>query len=257
MSKHIDIIVTSIVIMLFGVSLLSISSNKEGKSVESIDVNIYNGDSLKFVTKQIVLDLLASDSIKKWCALIEEVELDSIEQAVSLLPFVEEVEAYLILDKIITVDIKQTDVIFRLMADNGESYYVDNYHNLTPVVNYFTVDTHVVTCSEAFLLQIKEKKQKNYRKLKNLLNFVQIVKEDTFWNSMIVQININNKNQIELTPRVGVHSVLLCDIDETASYLHYLNKLRAVYKKIADSNTWGRYKKIDTRYKDIVITTKT
>ena len=260
MSKYIEISIISTMLILFGFSLYVIESDKEGKKIESIEINILDGDTLGFVTKDIVMNLLDSDSVKSWCELSKNIELDSLEQSIYQLPYVDSVEVYSTLDKKITIDVKQSDILFRIISDNGESYYVDNDCNFTKVVSYFTIDTHIVTCSEKFLHFINkngEKNEKNYNNLKNLLNFVKIVKNDSFWNSMIVQITINDNNELELIPRVGLHKVVLCRLDKADEYDHYLNKLRVMYQSIAKSKDWGKYEKIDTRYKDIVVTTLT
>lgn len=256
MGKYIEISIVTIILILFGISLYVINSDKDGKTIESIEVNIIDGDSLRFVTEQIVMDLLKSDRVKDWCTLQQSIKLDSLEMVIGSLPFVDSVEVYSILDKIISVNIKQSKIMFRIISDNGESFYIDDKLNLTDIVDYFTLNTHIVTCSSNFLHLIQKKGEKDCIYLKNLLNFVEIVEDDDFWNSMIVQIIVNQDHEIELVPRVGTHSVVLCGLDKVDQYNHYLGKLFTTYQGIAESKNWGKYKRIDTRYRDIVVATK-
>ncbi len=256
MSKYLEISLVVILLLLFATTQFLFESKKAYGNLDEVEINILDKDSLGFVTKDIVMNLLSVDSISRWCNIRNEIEVDSLEHALLSIPYVDSVEVYSVLDEKLVIDILQMDAAFRLVVMGGDSYYVDKELRLVKSVNHFSLDRPVVSCSESFFQYIDEKSEKNCDKLQNLFNFVEIICAEPFWESMIVQISLNSDEEIELTPRVGSHSVVLCRLDEQERYHHYLSKLRAIYSKMSERDNWGRYKKIDTRYEDIVVATR-
>lgn len=111
---------------------------------------------------------------------------------------------------------------------------------------------------KALLAENQKKSAKKYLYLYKLLNFVEFVEDDEFWQSQIVQINITTPTgyatpQIEIVPRVGRHIVCLGDIDKGEEQL---DKLLLFYREALAWEGWDGYSYIDLRYKDQIVCTK-
>ena len=79
------------------------------------------------------------------------------------------------------------------------------------------------------------------------------IKEDDFFNAQFEQIYIDSNGEVELTPRVGRHSILLgkhVDVDKK------LKKLKLFYKEGISKVDWNKYKQIDLRFSDQIVCAK-
>jgi hypothetical protein len=107
----------------------------------------------------------------------------------------------------------------------------------------------------------EEKKQKKLRKsyedFMKLLTFVELVEEDDFWRSEIVQIVVSKNTvgepELELIPRVGSHVVLFGSPDGAEEKL---SKLLKFYQKGLNNIGWEEYKTINVQYDKQVVCTK-
>ena len=128
-----------------------------------------------------------------------------------------------------------------------------------PLCGYFIADVPLVTLSDSLyeskiaVKEIDKNIYKNYIFIDNLLNFVKWVGNDAFWNSQIAQINLNDKGEIELIPRVGAHVVILCEENDLGDFEKYLRKLKVFYLKELKSVGWNRYKVIDLKFDDMAV----
>lgn len=82
--------------------------------------------------------------------------------------------------------------------------------------------------------ETEKKSNESYVFLYKLINFVEYIEDNEFWNAQVVQINVlpppnaRTQPEIELIPRVGDHVILLGWLD---GYERKLDKLLAFYRK--------------------------
>ncbi len=101
----------------------------------------------------------------------------------------------------------------------------------------------------------REKKlTKKYKDFINLITFVNVVENDKFWSSEIVQIVANESTtgdlKLELIARSGSHTIVfgtLDDIDEK------LERCRTFYKEVLPSLGWSKFKSINVEYSNQVV----
>jgi cell division protein FtsQ len=93
---------------------------------------------------------------------------------------------------------------------------------------------------------------KEYAKNK-LLDFAFFLQSDKFWNSLISQIYVAPNGDVELTPVVGNHQIILGKIED---YKDNLDKLRLFYEKGLNKVGWNKYSIINLKYKDQIVCTK-
>ncbi|MFR9536967.1 MAG: hypothetical protein SNJ11_00350 [Rikenellaceae bacterium] len=101
----------------------------------------------------------------------------------------------------------------------------------------------------------REKKlTKKYKDFINLITFVNVVENDKFWSSEIVQIVASESTsgdlKLELIPRSGSHTIIfgeLNDMDEK------LDNCKTFYKEVLPSQGWNKFKSINIEYKSQIV----
>jgi cell division protein FtsQ len=76
------------------------------------------------------------------------------------------------------------------------------------------------------------------------------IRKDNFWAAQIDQIYIDGKDEVNLIPRLGNHTIHL------GSFMNYEGKLRnleAFYSDVLPEVGWSKYSVINLEYKDQIV----
>ncbi len=102
--------------------------------------------------------------------------------------------------------------------------------------------------------RMQKKLEKNYEDFMKLITFVEMVEDDGFWRSEVVQIvartTPSGALEVELVPRSGRHVVLFGRLERIEEKF---STLRRFYRKGLSKIGWDRYRTIDIRYRNQVI----
>ena len=107
--------------------------------------------------------------------------------------------------------------------------------------------------------ETEKKSNESYVFLYKLINFVEYIEDNEFWNAQVVQINVlpppnaRTQPEIELIPRVGDHVILLGWLD---GYERKLDKLLAFYRKAMPKEGWNKWNYINLKYDGQVVCSK-
>ena len=88
---------------------------------------------------------------------------------------------------------------------------------------------------------------------RDLYKTAQYIKKDTLWDSQIEQIVVDQKNDIELIPRVGNQRIILGDAD---SLEKKMKNLLLFYKKAMPQVGWDTYRTINIKYTNQIVCEK-
>ena len=80
-----------------------------------------------------------------------------------------------------------------------------------------------------------------------------LLQTDQFWNAQIEQINVTNKKELELIPRVGNHTLFL---GKPGDYNEKFRKLQKFYKEALNQIGWNKYERISIEFNNQIICTK-
>ncbi len=86
--------------------------------------------------------------------------------------------------------------------------------------------------------------------LKDLYHFVNYIDGNDFWSAQIDQIYVDRKDEIDLIPRVGNHTVHLGTFD---NYREKLRNLSAFYDKVLPEVGWNKYSVINLEFSDQIV----
>lgn len=203
-----------------------------------VKIDIMQNSVEGFMTAGEIKKILSQNNLYPLKRPMADISPRQIEEALQKSPFVERVECYKTQSGHVCINIKQRIPVVRVMADNGENYYVDTYGNMMPENSYVT-DLIIATGA------INRKYARTI--LTRVANYIL---QDKFWKNQIVQMNVLPDGTMEVVPRVGDHIVYLGapkEIDKK------LERLRKFYLYGLNKAGWGKYSYINVEFNNQII----
>lgn len=176
--------------------------------------------------------------------------LFELENTLSKNPWVEDADVYFDNQHILHVDIKQKNPVARLFTAEGYSYYLDDRYNLLPLKQ---TDHIVLPVFTNFYLNPAGMKKTDSILLARVVSLSQFISKDPFWLAQIESVYIRPDNGFELSTQVGDHAVDLGIRDE---WEPMFKKLKLLYQKFSQEDSWSRYALINLQFKDQVVCEK-
>lgn len=253
------------------------SSEQDQLQVKRIEVKVLDSASLKIITPSMVKGWLVRDGVEVKNREITQINTTKIESLVESRGFVKDAKVYVDLNGVLHIDLTQRMPIARVNTVNGYNFYITSDHYILPLQSHYVLYVPIVTgyfyppFGKEFVGSVdelsdatKKKYRKNYEFFTKLINFVEFIGDDSFWNAQIVQINVHGgaiwtesepwqEPQVEFIPRVGNHVVMLGELDNVPEKL---DKLLRFYKNALRYEGWDSQKYINLRYRNQVVCTK-
>jgi len=262
MSKLKDIFPWFTLAIYLVVILSFIAAKRNEITCNEIKVSITDNSSNFFIEEEDVISLLSDKGEQLISKPIESINVNKLEELLSLHPSVKKANVYRNLNGILEIQISQRTPMLRVINNSNESYYLDEDGAVMPLSNKYAA--HVLVASG----NIREKyatwskvKLKEYAPeivensnplLLDLFTLADYIYHDKFWNAQIEQIYVVG-NEFELIPRVGTQIIRFGGI---AEYNEKFKKLKALYEQGMPQTGWNKYKTINLKYKNQVICTK-
>lgn len=224
-----------------GYAFLFVMKKGTGERCTSINVQIADSMTAGFVTRDDVLKKLEAAHLNLKGQLMDSIQGHKIEQRLIKDPFIQKATCYKTPGGNVNIIVEQRVPVLRVMAGNGDNYYLDeNGYRMMP--QGYEADLVVVTgnVSEAFAK-------------KHLVPLGRFLRDDEFWNSQLEQINVTPEHELDLFMRVGdqtIHAGGPTKIKEK------LEKLRVFYNKVMPQVGWNKYKDINISFDNQVICKK-
>ncbi len=121
-------------------------------------------------------------------------------------------------------------------------------------LHYIEVEIKAEERKQKVFADKQKKLEKKYEDFINLIIFVNIVENDKFWGSEIVQIvaseTTNGELRLELIPRSGDHTIIFgspYDVEER------LDNAKRFYREVLPNEGWGEFKSINVEYKNQIV----
>lgn len=232
--------VCDIVIAAYLLLAVTAFNNPEAEPANctEVKIDIMQNAVEGFLTAGEIKKLLSQEQLYPLSLPMSEISPRRIEEALQKSPFVEKAECYKTHNGHVCINIKQRIPVVRVMAENGENYYIDTQGNMMPESNFVT-DLVIATGA------INRKYAKAI--LTRVANYIQ---QDKFWKNQIVQMNVLPDGTMEIVPRVGDHIVYLGapkEIDKK------LDRLRKFYLYGLNKAGWGKYSYINVEFNNQII----
>ncbi|MBN8702412.1 MAG: hypothetical protein J0M08_05075 [Bacteroidetes bacterium] len=257
--------ITFLVILIVGffVSLGFVDKEQNKLKCKDIIVNIDNED-LFFVESPDIKAYFKDKGDSIVNQLIKTVDIAKLEHVLQVHPAIDEAQVYIDGRNILQVHIKQRKPVVRIYNANGENYYLDNKGRLMPISEKYAARVLIANGSiyepynKRYLYSVedilKNDFAKYYSKLDDIYAIAEYLSKNSFWNSQIQQLFVNEENEIELIPIVGNHIIVFGDGSDVEEKF---TKLKLFYLEgLNKTGWWNNYAVINVKYKGQLVCTK-
>ncbi len=223
------------------VAITAFSKKPEGLVCEDIELVSVDSTEAGFITKKEILNLLSTNKQNPIGKNLDSINTIKLEQIIGGHPAIKRVDCFRTPSGKIGIDIEQRIPVLRVMASNGDDYFLDGEGSIIPArrnIAHLAVVTGRVS---------KEFASKELYKLGIFLQ------NNEFWNSQIEQINVVSGNNIEFVPRVGDHIIYMGKIN---GYEQKLERLKIFYQKVLNQVGWNKYSVINIEFSNQIVCTK-
>ena len=202
-----------------------------------IEQNIVDG----FLTADEISKMLCQEKVWPLSQPMHDISSRKIEETLLKSPFVEKAEVYKTQSGEVCIQVRQRVPVVKVMADNGECYYIDSHASVMPE-NRFVNDLIIATG------HISRKYAQTY-----LSRVANCIMQDKFWQNQIVQINVLPDLTMELVPRVGDHIIF---IGAPVGVAKKLERMRKFYIYGLNKAGWNKYSYINVEFDNQIICKK-
>ena len=240
--KNLFISIAVILLAYLFCSVLYVDSNSNKSLIcNKLRVDLVYPPERDCLTENDIITDIAKAGLSPVGKELSTISTAAIENKLKENELIKRVECYKTVDGTVRVKVFQRVPVLRVFSSSG-NYYVDNNGEKMPVPSHFAA---YVPVASGF---IKDEFAQN-----QLYEFALFLQQDKFWNSLIKQIYIAPNGNVELTPVVGDHQIILGKIED---YKENLNKLRLFYEKGLSKVGWSKYSVINLKFKNQVVCTK-
>lgn len=231
-------------LLLFGMTayllfaFFSFITREDTAQCSSLNIVIADSAQATLITAKDIDLMLRKNGIHPIGKSMKDVDLTQMKQQLQHDPFIKEAICVKTPGENVNVFVVQRLPLLRIMADNGEDYYVDS-KGFPMAARGYEADLPVVTGNVT-----------NDFVKKRLVAFGTLLSQDDFWNNQVMQIQVQPNHDIDLVLRVGNAIVHL---GKAENFERKLSNLRAFYEKVLPSVGWNRYQAISVAYENQVI----
>lgn len=242
MIKRIFILLFLLLITAYLIVAVTVFNTKPAdQTCKGMELIINDSIDHGFITQKEVLRLLNSKKLSPIGKKMGDINTRLLEDELSKHPLIENVECYRTPGRKIGIEVTQRLPLLRVMAANGDNYYIDSKGKVMPIPNSLA-HVAVVTGSVDRDFATKE--------LYKLGIFLQ---NHPLWEAQIEQINVTPAKELELVPRVGEHIIFL---GKPGDYEEKFERLKIFYKKGLNQVGWNKYSRISLEFSNQIICTK-
>lgn len=236
----------SIVLIAFSAILIAANRKQSDKPIAGTIVTLNNKDKEEnFLRKADVEALIQKQGINVSNQTIASINVDEIERIVQSNPWIKDAEVFVDNKGMLNIEVAQRLPVARIFANDGTSFYIDTAGFEMPLSERYAYSVPVFTnYSKLANDSINEHMKKSMVYLSN------IIKEDSFWNAQITQVDIEGLNNFNFYTTLGKQKVRFGD---TSVATDKLDNLMSFYKDVSNKIGWDRYSVLDVRFKGQVL----
>ncbi|HRV54560.1 MAG: cell division protein FtsQ/DivIB [Flavobacteriaceae bacterium] len=234
--RHIKLVL----LLGFSVFLFAFSSMRNSQRKVHQPLIEFKGKNDPYITTQTVSKLLIQNQQTVTDKPKETLDLNRLETALNSNPMIRSAQVFMHVDGVLKVEIEQKEPIARVLTQ--ESYYIDSQGQYMPLSTNHTARVPFVTGSV----------QKD--KLTNVYAIANKVYNDEFLKKNVIEIHQNDDTSLWLKLRDCKFTVELGNVKQLDKKI---NNLKAFYQKALKDNLLNNYSKVNLRFDNQVVCTKT
>jgi cell division protein FtsQ len=246
--KKISLILGVFILILAGVfGIVSATMNQNSKRCKGINIKI---------EENVSQTLVSNADIKRWATnfgneplegkVISQIDLKKIEKRVLASGFVKNCEAYFDVKGNINLNAKIHKPIARILLNGlAEDKLLSDEGKIFPRSHKYS-PTLLLIGGSYFQNFSNHKAKKNA----DIVELVNKICNDDFWQAQITQISIDDQKEITLYPLLGKQNITFGKPEKIDSKLE---KLMVFYTKILPMSQWSNFETVNLKYDSQIV----
>jgi cell division protein FtsQ len=174
-------------------------------------------------------------------------------------PYVSKCEVFQTIDNEIIVKVVVRKPLVRIINRDGAQFYLD-YNGFAMPLNP-AKPSHILVANGSIkerYYSIDKSEQPlsafpDSSALRQIYPVAYYISQDEFLKSFIDQIYVNDKNEMELVPKIGSQIIFFGNSEDAKEKLE---NLKTFYQKVMNQKDWHVYRSINLKYKNQVVCSK-
>lgn len=219
-----------------------------------IAISILDSTVNRFVSITEISELIKEQGVTAGESKIKHINLYELERLLNNRTAIRVSQTNYNGEGVLFVKIEQRRPVLRLETENG-GFYMDDSGYIFPLVKSFASFVPIVTGNIPLSIvpgyrgRIKENKEWSEK----ILSLGKFIDNNELFNAQVEQIDIDEKGDLFITPRVGQHEIAFGKPDNIEIKF---KKLMAFYEHIIPNAGWELYSSISLQYTDQIVCTK-
>lgn len=238
------ILVISVLLFCVGylIASLTILNRKPDHHVcGAVTVEYKSKVDVHHVDRKEVIALLKTGKVYPVGKQLKDINTAKMEQALRKHSFIEEAECYITSGGNVMIEVYERTPLLHVLSSKGEDYYIDK-------------DGYIFAAGmEAIYLPVVTGEVTRDFAKKTLPHLAQLLHASPFWSAQVAQIHVTPKQELELVPRVGEHTLFL---GKAENLEEKLRKLEDFYTHALPTVGWNKYGRINIEFDNQIICTK-
>lgn len=230
-----------LVVVLF----IAFTERRQGEiSIHDISIKIENTNENHFLEEKDIMNLMQLNPENLKGAEMGEVDLKDIERKIKKEPFIRDAELYSDLKGNFVINVELRRPIARIVRNDGSDGYIAEDGTVMPVSEKYT--SRVILISGGYNRQLlKQRNLNDTEEGKQLMELLNAIRKDEFWNAQIAQLDINSKARITMLSQVGDEQI---EFGKPENLEQKFKKLMVFYKEILPRMGWNKYSRVNLEY---------
>jgi cell division protein FtsQ len=179
------------------------------------------------------------------------INLRKLEKTIRRSPYIENAQVWLDLGGQLRIDVRLERPMIRLVRSNKSDIYITENAKCMPVSPKYT--SRVVVIEGGYVEKMIKYDTLVQEEIKPYIEFVKLVQEDKFWNTLIAQMRVDKNGELILYPQIGKQIIEFGKPEEAA---YKLKKLAIFYNKILQMKGWNYYSSVNIKHTNQIICKK-
>jgi cell division protein FtsQ len=253
--------ISFMVLLLLGVIVLPAFTDLEhtARNYKSFHIDIMNPSENDLITLEEIDKMITAKFGQIEGAPVLGIDLYKLETIVEASPYISKCEVYQTISNGLEMKILVREPLVRIINTEGQQFYLDMHGYAMPLSPIHP--RHILVANgkipDRFVsLDKKETPLSSFvdtSALRQVYPVAWFISKDKFLKSFIDQVYINDKNEMELVPKIGSQVIIFGNAEDAKEKLE---NLKTFYMKVMSQIDWHVYKSINLKYKNQVVCSK-
>ena len=241
-------------LLLVWIFLTAFANSEYGEIVlNKVNIVFIKDNQHHLITNDEVVDLVKDLGLVEGVSIKKDIHVDQIEKTLRSHYAVDKAEVYFLNNGDLHINIFKKTPIARLLGNTSDvNYYLDYNGQLMKTSDSYVAKLPIFS-GEIFSINDEFEPKSSTLIISEIYEMSQLINNDAFLKSQIVQIHIRNNGYFELIPRIGNHKILFGSPENMEEKL---NKIKLFYTNGPDPKELNLYDTLNVMYNDQIVCSK-